>query len=210
MSHLCGQPLRRCADCDNPVGAGHDVCPACACQDIGPGTCRNPVKAEGLRCRYHGGVLPRVQHKAVERQVESDLAQLLERYDSGPVTNPLEALLELAGEVLAWKTHIGDRVARLQAEEWRWEGRLAEQTRAEVTLYERALDRAGSLLVSVARLDLDERVARLNARVTELQGLTLLAALEATLADLGLDAPQMVRARAYLSAELERGAPSGG
>jgi hypothetical protein len=136
--------------------------------------------------------------------VESDLTRLLDQYAAGPVTNPLEALLLLGGEVLAWKNLLGDRVARLRAEEWRWEGRLAEQTRAEVVLYERSLDRAGSLLVAISRLDLDERVARVNARVTELQGLTLLAALEATLAssELALAPTQVVRARELMAVEL--------
>ena len=167
-----------------------------------PSTCRRPVKVEGVPCYQHGGRGAQVQRKATDHAVESDLAQLLERYDAGPVTNPLEALLSLAGEVLAWKNLLGDRVARLQSKEWRWEGRLAEQTRAEVTLYERSMDRAGSLLVSIARLDLNDRVAQMNKRVSDLQAMTLFAALAAVLDNLGLGEVVVTHAKEMIAMEI--------
>jgi hypothetical protein len=196
----CGAPMQRCTNCDRAVAHPFDACPRCHAPVV-PSTCRRLVRAAGLPCRYHGSN-PQTLRKVQEREVESDIAQLLGQYDGGPVTNPFASLLELAGEVLAWKNLLGDRVARLRAEEWRWEGRLAEQTRAEVTLYERAMDRAGQLLVSIARLDLDERVARMNARVSELQGAVLLASLGAVLDSLGLGEVVVARAREMLASEI--------
>ena len=90
----------------------------------------------------------------------------------------------------------------LRAEEWRWEGRLAEQTRAEVTLYERSMDRAGSLLVSIARLDLNKRVAQMNKRVSDLQAMTLFAALAAVLDNLSLGEVVVTHAKEMIAMEI--------
>jgi len=140
--------------------------------------------------------------KVHERELESDLAQLLERHDAGPVEDPLEALLALAGEATAWKTLLGDRVARLRAEQWRWEGRLAEQTRSEVVLYERSVDRLGRLLVDIAKLNIDERLAQARVRVSDAQAAVLLASLAAVLDSLGLGETVVARAREMLATEI--------
>jgi len=53
------------------------------------------------------------------------------------------------------------QVAKLRGDE-RYEGRGGEQLRAEVALYERSLDRAGKMLVEWSRLNIDERLARIE------------------------------------------------
>ena len=69
------------------------------------------------------------------------------------MTDPEAALQQLAGEVLRLKDILAERVSELQA--WRYESKLgAEQLRAELGLLERAQDRAGRLLVDLARLGL--------------------------------------------------------
>jgi hypothetical protein len=77
------------------------------------------------------------------------------------ITNPLEELAALVSEVLTYKDYCASQVARLRGDE-RYEGRGGEQLRAEVALYERSLDRAGKLLVEWSRLNIDERLARIE------------------------------------------------
>ncbi len=83
-----------------------------------------------------------------------------------PVQDPLTALLTLAGEITTFKDFLGARIAEMRAEAWRYSGATAEQLRAEVGLYERALDRTARVLVEINRLGLEERMVK----VTEEQG----------------------------------------
>jgi len=77
------------------------------------------------------------------------------------VTNPLDELSYLVSEVLTYKDYCAMQVAKLRGDE-RYEGRGGEQLRAEVALYERSLDRAGKMLVEWSRLNIDERLARIE------------------------------------------------
>jgi F0F1-type ATP synthase membrane subunit b/b' len=66
---------------------------------------------------------------------------------------------------------------------WRYQAGAGEQIRAEVALYERALDRTARLLADMARLNLDERLERL----TEAQGQQIVAVVRFALLELGAD-----------------------
>src|ERR1700722_8363689 len=127
--HRCGHPNLRCAGCDNAISKTGDEAPSCHSTDIRPSTCRNVVKVEGTRCHTHnpGAKAPQVVAKAVERKVESDLRSLLNQYDDRPVEDHLQALLSLAGEMMAWKQLLSDRVAGLREEKWRYSGRVGEE-----------------------------------------------------------------------------------
>lgn len=83
------------------------------------------------------------------------------------VENPLEELAELVSEVLLYKDYSARRVADLRGQE-RYEGRAGEQLRAEVALYERSLDRAGKMLVDWSRLNIDDRLARIEEKKAQL------------------------------------------
>jgi hypothetical protein len=76
-------------------------------------------------------------------------------------TNPLEELSLLVSEVLLYKDYCAAEVSKLRGD-YRYEGRSGEQLRAEVALYERSLDRAGKLLIEWSRLDIDERLTRIE------------------------------------------------
>jgi hypothetical protein len=82
--------------------------------------------------------------------------------EAAPVTNPLERLLVLAGEVEAWLTVTRTRVE--EAEQLIGAGAAGEQERAIVRLYERALDRAARLLEGIARLDIESRLTAIAER----------------------------------------------
>jgi hypothetical protein len=89
--------------------------------------------------------------------------------------NPIEALLELAAEAVAVKEFFRVRVAAL--EELRYQGGPFEQTRAELLLYERGLDRAQKFLLDLAKLNLDERQAKLEESQVAMIGDAIIAGL---------------------------------
>lgn len=145
--------------------------------------CRK-APARGARvCRMHGGAAPQVKARSAVRAAEAQAQQVLRREQVVPVVDPLTALSELAGEVVALKDYFRQRLDGLAAEAWRYQAGAGEQLRAEVALYERALDRTARLLGDMARLNLDERLARL----TEAQGLQIVAVVRASLLEVGVD-----------------------
>jgi hypothetical protein len=135
-------------------------------------------------CKAHGGKSPNALKAAAKRIAEVKLMKeankLLVQIGASPVDNPLTALSELAGEVLAFKNALGAKVNEL--EEIRYKGGAGEQLRAEVALYERAVNQAGNLLANIARLNIDERLAA----ITEKQAETVLRAIDAALIAAGV------------------------
>jgi hypothetical protein len=133
-------------------------------------------------CRLHGGNTRNQRTAARAAQADSEARQVLATLDVTPVGDPFTALSRLAGQVLAWQeaissivNHLGDRV--------RYEGASgSEQLRAEIALYERAMDRTGHVLGMIAKLNIEDRMAR----VTERQADALVSALEAALAAAGV------------------------
>jgi hypothetical protein len=127
-----------------------------------------------------------VRRKAAERVAEQEARQALGHLDSRPVDDPLTALSELAGEIVAWKNALAERVAVLKSTGYA--GTTGEQIRADVALYERAMDRAVVALATISKLNIDERLAAIRERQFELVS----AALTGALVDAGL--PDSTRA----------------
>jgi hypothetical protein len=141
-----------------------------------------------------------VKAKAAVRVAEQQLTAAAERYAvaAGPVDDPLSALLALAGEVAGFKDFIAARVAEMRAEQWRYRGVAAEQLRAEIGLYERALDRTARVLVDLAKLNLEERLVK----ITEQQGALIADVIRRILDGIGLTDEQQQRAPRIISREL--------
>lgn len=162
--------------------------------------CPNWAMQEQSVCKRHGGGSPQAIKKAARKIAEVTLNQqankLLVTLGADPVDNPLTALSELAGEVLAFKNALGAKVNAL--EEIRYKGGAGEQLRAEVALYERAIDRAGNLLGNIARLNIDERLAAIN----EKQAGVVIAAIEAALAHAGITGEAAVEAKVVAARRL--------
>ena len=129
----------------------------------------------------HGGSSPQARQKAHLRLVERQALAVIDREGIAPMTDPLTALQQLAGEALRLKQYFGDRLEALEA--LRYEGHAGEQLRSEVALFERALDRAQKFALDLAKLDIDERLAR----VSEAQGEMLAQAVMAALVTCGLE-----------------------
>jgi len=120
-------------------------------------------------CWRHGGA-NRMTRAAGERRVAEDKIEkkaraLALRLDIDPVDNPLQALALHIGEEVRLKEAFLRLVTEL--EELRYRGAAGEQIRAEITLYERALDRVGTRLTAYARLNIDERLAVIQEKQAE-------------------------------------------
>lgn len=179
----CGAKLhKRDGTCDLPAGWGTDH------------------KGFG-RCRKHFGNFSNVVKAAETERLEYELREALVRLDVPPVEDPLTGLQKLGGEMLAWKEAIGRKVNDLTS--LRYEGvGSGEQLRAEVGLYERAVDRLERVLVSMARLNLDERLVRIR----EGQGKIIIAAVTAGLADVDIPGELQQEIRTAIARRLQAAA----
>jgi len=171
----CGGTNRQGEPCGNPAGKNTD--------HFGAGNCAN-----------HGGATPSGRIAALNEQAQ----RLLYKHHAGPVADPLEALQRLAGRALALEQTIGQLVNDLTEIRYENETGGGEQLRAEVAVLERAMDRCGKLLVDIAKLNIDERMAK----VTEAQAAMAEKALLATLGEMGLNRGQQDDARGKLARHL--------
>lgn len=145
-------------------------------------------------CRFHGGAAPQAKAAAARRVAEAELTEETRRalavLDVDPVDNPLTALSELAGQVIAWKNALADRVNALERIRFT-DDKGAEQIRAEVALYERAMDRCINVLATIGRLKIDERLAAISEKQADL----VISAIEAALAYAGVTGEQAADAK---------------
>lgn len=130
---------------------------------------------------------------AVTEQAQQQLARL----DVAPVADPLTALAEIAGQVVAFKDVLASRVNALSAVRFTDE-KGAEQLRSEVALFERSLDRCEKFLTSMARLNIDERLAAIEQQKVDM----VTTALSAALSELGLSEDQQREATRNVSRNL--------
>lgn len=161
------------------------------------GRCKRWPTRGATVCRTHGAAAPQVRAAAAERVLDTRIRDTLARLGEQPVRDPLTALAKLAGEVLAFKDAVGGLVNRL--EEIRYQdAKGGEQLRAEVVVFERAMDRAVTVLAAMARLKLDERLAA----ITEAQAEQFYRALMAGLAVVGVTGEAAMPARKAAAREL--------
>lgn len=155
--------------------------------------CENYAMNGSDVCHAHGGRAPQVARKAAGRVATNEALAELARRGITPVDNPLSALAELAGEILAVKDIFRARLAELEQDA------DTERQAAVLGLYERALDRSARVLGDIARLKIDERLMA----VTEHQAQTLVAVFTAVLEQLDLG-EQAAQVRELVAVELER------
>lgn len=134
-------------------------------------------------CRKHGGNTRNHRTAALRSQAEDVLTQALDDYGAAKVTDPVVALQELAGRVKHALDAMGERVNQLTSMRYEATGAGTEQLRAEVAVWERMIGRLHPLLVDMARLGIEDRLAR----VSERQGEAIVTVLQAAAAELGLD-----------------------
>jgi hypothetical protein len=148
------------------------------------GTCRDgrpcgkwPIRG-GTVCKTHGGSAPQVRAKAAQNLAAQAARKAFGRLVdvSTPVEDPLTELQKLAGDVVAWKTYLAEKIADIKDLSYDSET-TGEQIRGDIQLWERALDRCNTVLATCARLDIDARLATIH----EKQADAVIAAIEAAL-----------------------------
>lgn len=131
-------------------------------------------------CPAHGGRAPQVAAAARRRVIEQAAAAELARLDVTPLDDPLSELALLAAQIVAWKNMMAERVNQLTSLRYSTEG--GEQLRAEVALWERALDRCERVLTAMARLNIDDRLTE----IAEVRASQIISFLTAVLARFGI------------------------
>lgn len=182
---------------DQPTAKGHGRwCNANRRQ--APGLCRKPAGwgtdhvGFGF-CRNHGGSTRTHRVAAVTEQAQQQLARL----DVAPVADPLTALAEIAGQVIGFKDVLAARVNALSAIRFE-DVKGAEQLRSEVALFERSLDRCEKFLTSMARLNIDERLAAIEQQKVDM----IVAAISGAISDIGLDEEHAAKAQRAVARRL--------
>ncbi len=170
----------------------------CGARTRAGGTCAYRPLPGQVRCRMHGGRTPAALARGAERVLEAKVRKLVPDHVA-PMANPLLSLLTVAAEAEAFKDALRSLVGDL-GDRIRYSGlEGGEQLRAEVVVYERALDRVGRMCVDIAKLGLEERLVRQQ----EALGAGLITVLTAALTELGQD-PAEDRVRSVVAAQLSR------
>ena len=161
---------------------GHATVPKCGATNRQGKPCGNPAGKDtdhfgSGNCKHHGGRTPSGRVSALTERAD----RLLHQFDAPAVADPLGALQKLAGRALALEETIGRLVNDLTVIRYESEGG-GEQLRAEVAVLERAMDRCGRLLVDIAKLNIEERLAK----VTEIQVGIIQEAMFTVLGEMGM------------------------
>ena len=159
--------------------------------------CRRFPVEFGKVCPLHGGNLPSVKLGAEQRRFEAEIGKAAQRLGiPSSVDNPLHELQKLAGEVIMWKDICREHLADLKT--LGYAGMTGEQVHAKVLVWERSLDRAITVLAQLARLNIDERLARIE----EQQAAMVRKAFAAGLEELGIGAEQRAEAAKVFARQL--------
>lgn len=176
---------------------------------------RHPVRGTTVcAAPSHGGLLPRVKAAAARNMAEEKIRRSLAGTSARPVDDPYAELSRLAGQVVHWKDTLANIVDSMSGDaecrecgasvpgagEWRYEasGAGTEQLRSELSLFERALDRCGATLGMIAKLNIEDRMARISERQAD----AMLRAFDAGLAAAGVSGQPAIEARQVAAREL--------
>lgn len=160
--------------------------------------CGNPPVQGALVCRMHGGLAPQVLAKAKMRLAEQEIRAGLAQLGVTAVEDPFTELSKLAGQVVSFKDQLAAKVNELTSIRYEAPGAGTEQLRAEVALFERALDRCAAVLGLIVKLDIDTRMARISERQAD----AVVRAVDAAISAAGITGPAALAARQVAAREL--------
>lgn len=165
--------------------------------------CKRPPIRGGTVCSSHGGRAPAVRAAAGRRLAEQEATREVVRLTDarGPLSLPdvYREMLSTAGDAVAWQNILRQRVDSLD-DYSSVSGMGGDQIRADVVLFERAMDRTAKVLELVARLDLDTRLTHISAQQGEQVARVLRVGLDAA----GLSTGQREAAEAAMVLELRK------
>jgi hypothetical protein len=142
-------------------------------------------------CKLHGGGTPTHVKAAEKAEAARRVAHIIEAErdalrleNADPAENPLEILAKVLSVAVQWQDTLRRMVDELN-EQYRYEGKLhGEQTRAEVLLLERSMDRVARFATEMAKANIDERLTKIK----EAQAALIIRSLDLALRKAGLEA----------------------
>lgn len=153
----------------------------------GPGgwaDCRELAKPGTDYCAAHApGKQARMQLVAVQGEAVERAGKIIEQHSAElehapPVADPYGELMDVAGELRAWKDILRGLVVALERKYRYGSFESGEQTRAEVILYNQALKDFAQVLLAIGRLNLDARLVGIRQQTLEMLDRALDLALE--------------------------------
>lgn len=165
----CGAKTRSGKPCSQPAGFGTN--------HVGVG-----------RCKFHGGSTPTQSKAARAILLDREVNRLLNLEGFEPIHDPYTALAELAGETVRLKDILLAKVEELTDLKTKLftDKGATEQIDVVFAAYERALDRCDRILSGMARLDLEDRIAKLHSRINGDAVERILTAMNEALDDAGI------------------------
>jgi len=127
--------------------------------------------------------------------VDREARRLLNLNDWEPITDPFSALADLAGKVTALQEIMHQKVEELSTLR-QYGGEMGDRIDIVYEAWERALDRSVKILQGMARLDLDDRIAKLQSAVDRETAAMVQRALAGALDTLDLSNEQRAEALA--------------
>jgi hypothetical protein len=184
-----------------PLGVDRDTHPhRCTAKSKRSGErCRSYAMKGSATCRMHGSAAGQVRAAAKARRLAAaataDAERLLAHEAADRMADPWETLGRLAVEADAMKQALGERVNALgSALRYVAPGSGAEQLRAEVALYERAMDRSAKFADLLLKHHWEERQVRVQEATAQFIVSAYERSLDAVPAMLPADKDAMLRA----------------
>jgi hypothetical protein len=175
--------------------------PQCKATGRSGDRCKNFAIRGAVVCRMHGGSTKAVKAKAADRVekavAEAKISRFLQQHQVEPVENPLEALKELAGEIVAVKNWLRDQVTNLSHES----SVQGDQISSVMQLYSNFLDKSDRTLTNIAKLNIDERLSRISQVQAQVMVLVFAEALQKVM---GSDQAKQTQAKVVIGELLQR------
>lgn len=160
----------------------------------------------GTVCYHHGGAAPQVKAAAAVRirtqEIQSSAERVLAHEGVEGIEDPLQELSRLASSSKALTEALGARVNALQELE-HFDAKNSPAIKAEVQMYERAMDRTHRLLDSLVKHGYTER----QVQIQESEAMLVAGVIKRVIAGLGLSPEQQKEAQVLLAAEFRALAP---
>ena len=173
-SRFCGARTRSGPACRRPAGWGTS--------HPGYGT-----------CKLHLGSTSTRTASARATALEARIGGELRRISIQPVADPARELARIVGEQVAFLDLARAKLSEV-TDSWARDNPItgAEEVRAAVTVYERAIDRATNALDRMCRLGIQDRIAHSQELTATANVAAMLAMIERARADHAIDGRQLI------------------